>query len=822
MATDHYSFEHSESLKHLINWKEYGSEAFNEAAKENKPIFLLLTAPSWCYWCQVYESEEYLFHPEVVSYINNNFIPVYVDADQRQDLTRKYLEGGWPSTTILSPNMERMFGFSGPKPVKNMLLNLRNAVNTVKSQGFSNQISYNYKKTHEIIPTKDQLRDLINSYSNFILEMHDTVYGGFGFGQKFPQGRTLDFSLEIYETTKNQQFLNLVKKTLEGEYTKIDEIETNYNLFDPIEGGFHRYGTTREYTPPHYEKMLYDNAKLLKAYHHLLQIEPENKLAKEVFEKTDKYVKENWYDRENGGFFANTDVHGEDEYYGKNPRPEDKPRVEETKYTDWNSETILTYLYLWKTTNKQEYKEIAEKSLDFYVKNIDSEKGAYHYITPENEKGVRGTLLDNSYLLLAFVEGYEALGKESYLESARIIADFSLENLYDWPSGGFFERNSPDKNLYTSGENIDLGKTANENGIMSYALLKLYKQTNNPIYLSSGIKTLGSRINSVGGSLDDGYYYIKSSQYILNNNLLLELENKKPEIEKIETKKLDNFWVDKLIAQNPKPGITGFAVSDEGLDKLDGPLSLLIIISLLAGLVSFASPCTLPILPAFVAFSLKSKQQNIKAMTISFFLGLVFIFTLLGMSATLIGSLLKSKISVFSQIAGIGIIFFGLYILSGKGIKGFEMQPKKPTSYFGSFLFGIILGLSWTPCVGPILLAILLLASTTSSFLTGGFLLFSYGVGLALPLIVFSSYLGKINRESSIWKFIRGKQIIFKFSNKQLPIHTTSLISGLLFIILGILIFSGTLFTFNQYVLSSSLQKYIFNLEEKLLNLVKS
>jgi uncharacterized protein YyaL (SSP411 family)/cytochrome c biogenesis protein CcdA len=821
MATDHYSFEHAESLKPLIKWRDYGPEAINKAVHENKPIFLLLTAPSWCYWCQVYESEEYLFNPRVVQFINENFIPIYVDADQRQDLTRKYLEGGWPSTTVFSPDMTRIFGFSGPRPVDNLLINLQSAVDSIKTKGFSNKISYNYRETPTIIPTEGQLKGLINSYGSFILQMHDPIYGGFGSGQKFPQGRALDFSLEIYENTKNVQFLKLVKKTLEGQYTKIDEIETNYNLFDPVEGGFHRYGTKQDYTPPHYEKMLYDNAKLLKAYSHLLQIDAQDPIAKEVVQKTDNYIKLNWYDSKNGGFYGNTDVHGEDKYYGQNPRPNEKPRVEETKYTDWNAEAIITYLDLYKTTNKDEYKQIAEKSLDFYSKNFDIKNGAYHYISPNGEKSVRGTLLDNSFLLLTFVEGYNTLGKEEYLESAKILASFSLKYLYDWNSGGFFERNSPDLELYAPGENIDLNKAASETGTMTLAMLKLYKQTNDPIYLNAGIKTLGSRVNNIGGGLDDGYYFVKSSQYILDNNLLKDLQNNKQQIEKIEAEHLENFWVNELIAKDPQPGVTGFAVSDEGLDKLSGPLPLLLIVALLAGLLSFASPCTLPILPAFIAFSMQSKQKNIKAMTISFFIGLVFIFTILGMTATFLGTFLNSQLSTFSQITGIGMIFFGLYILSGKGIKGLNIHPKKPTSYFGSFLFGIILGLSWTPCIGPILVAILLLASTTSSFLTGGFLLFSYGVGLALPLVAFSSYLGKINTGGGVWKFIKGKQIIFNVGNKQIPIHTTALLSGLLFIILGYLIFSGTLFTFNQYVTNTGLQKYIFTLEDKLLSWIK-
>jgi uncharacterized protein len=110
LAHNHYSFELEEKLTPLIEWRDYGPNAFNEAVEKNKPIFLLLTAPSWCYWCQVYGSDEYLYNEQVYPYINENFIPVYVDADKRQDLTRHYLEGGWPSTTVMAPNRERIHG----------------------------------------------------------------------------------------------------------------------------------------------------------------------------------------------------------------------------------------------------------------------------------------------------------------------------------------------------------------------------------------------------------------------------------------------------------------------------------------------------------------------------------------------------------------------------------------------------------------------------------------------------------------------------------------------------------------------------------------
>jgi len=819
-ASSYYTYEHAEELKPLIKWQTYGPDAFNEAIIQNKPIFLFLTAPTWCYWCQVYESEDYLFNPKVYPYINKNFIPIYVDADKRQDLTRKWLEGGWPSTTILAPNGERLYGYSGPRPVENMLANLHQAVQYAKTTGFSNQVTYDYKKNTPIIPTENQLNNLVKEYTFYVLQAYDPLYGGFVTGQKFPQGRTLDFSLQVYESTGNKQFLTIVQNTLKNQYTKIDEIKTNYNLFDPVEGGFHRYGTKRDWTPPHYEKMLYDNARLLKAYTHLQQITPNNERVNEVVRATHNYIKSYWYDKEKGGFYGNTDVHGEDEYYDKNPRPADKPRVEKTKYSDWNSEAILTYLYLWKTSRNDEYKEMAEKSLDFLSKEMVTEQGAYHYQKEDGSKEVRGNLLDNAYLLLAFTKGYEVLKNEEYFHTANKIAEYSLENLYDWNSGGFFERNSQDTELYAPGENIDLSKPTEENGIMAYALLKLYKQTGNVEYLDAGIKTLGSKISEEGG-LDRGYYIMKAAQLVIQSNLINDYNSKKAEIERIEQDQLKNFWVDNLVKSQEGNNRAQFIPIDKGLSKLEGPILLLLLIAFFAGLLSFISPCTLPILPAYIAYTFETSKKNVKGMTLAFLLGLAVVFSLLGMSATFIGSFLKSNLTIFTQVAGIAILFFGVYILLGKGFSGLKVKQNNPTTYAGAFVFGSVFGMAWTPCIGPILVAILLLASTIGSFLTGGLLLFMYAVGLALPLLLFSQYLGKADRKGNVWKIIRGKELKSKVGNKEFRVHTTSLISGLLFIVLGYLIFSGALFTFNQYVGTSQFQNWIFSIEDKLLNLIK-
>jgi len=505
--------------KDLIDWREYCQKSFEEAKEKNKPIFLLLTAPAWCHWCHVYESSSHLYHPEVYQVINEKFIPILVDADKRQDLTRLWLEGGWPTTVLLTKNREKITAYSGAIPVHEILNNLNYALgyneNTIKTK--LKKIIPDKAKTKEL--TEKDLSEVIEKYRQAVADSYDKNYGGFGFYQKFPQPRTLFYCLKLYKKTRDNAWLEIVQNTLKNQVTDIKNLKTEYLLFDPVEGGFHRYSTQQDWSSPHYEKMLYDNARSLKTYSYLLHL-TKDKLAEEVVKKTLKFIEKSWYDKENGGFFGSTDAFTEEEYYSELIRPEEKPEIEKTKYTDWNSEAVIAYLFLYKLTKNQEYRMVAEKTLGFFEENILTENGPYHYIL-NGIKNVRGCLLDNSYLLLAFVEAYKIINKKEYLNVSIRLADYALKVLYDEENGGFFERNSPDKELYALGEEIDYAKPVEENGIICFALINLYLMTKNKKYLLPAIRTLSLKIDELSG-LDNIYYFIVAAENILKNKLLKE------------------------------------------------------------------------------------------------------------------------------------------------------------------------------------------------------------------------------------------------------------------------------------------------------------
>ena len=208
-----------------------------------------------------------------------------------------------------------------------------------------------------------------------------------------------------------------------------------------------------------------------------------------------------------------------------------------------------------------------------------------------------------------------------------------------------------------------------------------------------------------------------------------------------------------------------------------------------AGLLSFFSPCVLPLIPAYVCFitglSVKElsapKEKNFERIknvlpeSLLFILGFSMVFVILGASATFLGSFLFAKQKIIKIIGGLIVIFFGLHISGLFNIKFLQYEKKlhlknKPVTKFGSFLVGVVFGFGWTPCVGPILGGILMLAATKDSLAKGILLLSFYSMGLGLPFFLLSMGVG---------------YMLGLFSKVKRYFKVISVLSGVLLIIIG-------------------------------------
>ena len=244
---------------------------------------------------------------------------------------------------------------------------------------------------------------------------------------------------------------------------------------------------------------------------------------------------------------------------------------------------------------------------------------------------------------------------------------------------------------------------------------------------------------------------------------------------------------------------------------------VLSLLSLLAGLFSFLSPCTLPILPAYFAITAQTSRSRMTLNSFAFFCGLAALFVVMGASASALGSILRDYLDSLTYWGGVLIIIFGAMTLAGKGFSGAEFKSAPTATLAGYFFFGATFAMGWTPCVGPVLTGILILAASDKTVLQGMTLLFFYAVGLGSPLILIASVCSQLPKDGWFWRLLRGKAWNLKIGKQSFLLHTTNLFSGLLLIFLGIALAQGYLTYFNS-LLPIELQIWFSEFEEKVLH----
>lgn len=247
-----------------------------------------------------------------------------------------------------------------------------------------------------------------------------------------------------------------------------------------------------------------------------------------------------------------------------------------------------------------------------------------------------------------------------------------------------------------------------------------------------------------------------------------------------------------------------------------GGILALIFLSFAAGVFSFLSPCTLPILPAYFAITAQTDRKRITLMSFAFFIGLATVFVVMGASASFLGQLLRDYIFSLTKVGGVLVAVFGVMTLAGKGFSGAAFSQKPGSSFVGFFLFGATFALGWTPCVGPILSGILILAASDKTIFQGMTLLFCYAVGLGLPLIIISAFFGHLDKNSLFWKILRGKGWHVNIGGRAVLLHTTNIFSGLLLIALGAILAMGYM-TYVNSLIPIEIQIWFSSYEEKVL-----
>ncbi len=249
----------------------------------------------------------------------------------------------------------------------------------------------------------------------------------------------------------------------------------------------------------------------------------------------------------------------------------------------------------------------------------------------------------------------------------------------------------------------------------------------------------------------------------------------------------------------------------------DSGIVALTFLAFIAGVFSFLSPCTLPILPAYFAVTAQSDRTRMGLMSLAFFFGLASLFVAMGASASALGQVLRDYMFQITQVGGGIVGIFGVMTLFGKGFSGATFQGKPTSTFIGYFLFGATFALGWTPCVGPILSSILMLAASEKTISQGMTLLFFYAVGLGLPLIIVATVCGNLPKDGLFWTLLRGKGWDLTIGGKTFFLHTTNLFSGILLIALGIVLATGYM-TYINSLIPIEIQIWFSEFEEAVLH----
>jgi len=299
-----------------IDWHEWGEEAFARAQKEDKPMLLDIGAV-WCHWCHVIDRESYE-NPVIAQIINENFLPVKVDRDERPDVDARYQsaisaisgQGGWPLTGFLMPDGKPFFGGTYFPPEDQFGRPGFRRVLLAVAESYKNKKADLLRAAESLADSVAQAEMFTGAHGKFdaevvesqvrsITQLFDIKNGGFGKAPKFPHCSAIDLVLERYQQTKERHLLALAETTLEK--------MARGGVYDQLAGGFHRYSVDEKWLVPHFEKMSYDNSELLKNYLHGWQA-TRNSFLRETAESIIGWVNQDLSDQANSGFYASQDA----------------------------------------------------------------------------------------------------------------------------------------------------------------------------------------------------------------------------------------------------------------------------------------------------------------------------------------------------------------------------------------------------------------------------------------------------------------------------------------------------------------------------------
>lgn len=516
-----------------VDWYPWGDEAFLKAKKENRPIFLSI-GYSTCHWCHVVEEESFS-NPEIAGIMNKYFVAIKVDREERPDIDNIYMSavmamtgrGGWPLTIFLTPDKKPFYGGTyfppddrwGGKGLKTILNSIADAWKNRRDEILRSGDSLTQTIQQRVVTSANETfslsgETLKRSYAEF-LQRFDSAYGGFAGAPKFPMGHSLSFLLRYWKRTSEAKALEMVEKTL----TEMSK----GGIYDHIGGGLHRYSTDGQWRVPHFEKMLYDQAMLARAYLEAYQATGKKeyaKTAREIFE----YVLRDMTSPQ-GGFYSAEDA--------DSPSLENPKEKKEGAFYLWREDEIIKILGKEKAEIFNYYfgvkasgNALADPLGEFKEKNIlyvahSLEETAKHFKkSPEEIEKVIKTAKEklfsarskrpkphlddkiladwNGLIISSLSFGSRVLDEPRYRQAAENAAQFILNNLVD-KDGRLLHRYRDSQAALTA--------TIEDYAFFIYGLHDLYEATFNPKYLKEAGRLASDMLAFFWDETNGGFFF---------------------------------------------------------------------------------------------------------------------------------------------------------------------------------------------------------------------------------------------------------------------------------------------------------------------------
>ena len=515
--TSPYLLQHAHNP---VDWYPWGETALAKAREENKPI-LLSIGYSACHWCHVMEHESFE-NEEIAKLMNENFVNIKVDREERPDLDQIYMSavqmmtghGGWPMTMFLTPDGVPFYGgtYFPPEDRYNMpgfpriLLSVADAYRSQQDQVANTATAMlgELRRVGLTEASRDILTsDILDGAFRRISSNYDRTNGGFGGAPKFPPAMNLEFFLNTWHRTGSTEALDMVEHTAR----KMAE----GGMYDQLGGGFHRYSVDAKWLVPHFEKMLYDNALLSRLYLHLYQV-TKNPDVRRVAEETLDYVVREMTDAR-GGFYSSQDADSEGE---------------EGKFFVWSRAEILKVLGQADGNLFCDFYNVTEGG-NFEGENILNVTSSLEDVAARNKISVeqlqaiiasaRQKLFDlreqrikpgrdekiltawNGLMLASFAEASAILDRSDYLSVAEANARFLLDHLQ---KDGLLLR------TYKDGE-AKLNAYLEDYACLMHGLISLYEASGALIWIEAAVSLADKMIEQFWDDNDGAFFFTGES-----------------------------------------------------------------------------------------------------------------------------------------------------------------------------------------------------------------------------------------------------------------------------------------------------------------------